>query len=103
MFKQIHRSTIVNMKAIAAITRDETGAARFASRIGRRRSGEPHVHAALQEHVAPRGLVPAQVQLPALLDDEEPVARARHDAIAFERDRLGPALVVRAAPSPASE
>jgi DNA-binding LytR/AlgR family response regulator len=25
MFKQIHRSTIVNMKAIAAITRDETG------------------------------------------------------------------------------
>ena len=25
MFKQIHRSTIVNLKAIAAITRDETG------------------------------------------------------------------------------
>jgi len=25
IFKQIHRSTIVNMKAIAAITRDDTG------------------------------------------------------------------------------
>lgn len=27
IFKQIHRSTIVNLKAIAPIVRDETGAA----------------------------------------------------------------------------
>ncbi len=25
MFKQVHRSTIVNLRAVAAVTRDETG------------------------------------------------------------------------------
>jgi DNA-binding LytR/AlgR family response regulator len=35
-FKQIHRSTIVNLKAVAAVTRDEAG--RGGSRTGRKRS-----------------------------------------------------------------
>lgn len=32
MFKQIHRSTIVNMKAVASVVREDTGKGRLALR-----------------------------------------------------------------------